>query len=366
MRATSLGFIFFLVLPLSLASQVSVEVDSANLELLSVTPDLFPQVTIQLRAQDNAGDPIWELPSSSIIVIENSDTIFPDSIRPITTPPSFDFCLVMDRSGSMFIDPSLTWFEANTLTYSQLLAKSPWNKAIWAIKDFHDQTSSDTAHRWVTIAFDNVIIVGDSLSKETDVYSSLKRYEPRDGTAFYDALNEALQHLSDTTRDRYVIALTDGMDNSSKATLSQTAEVYKESGVHLIIIGLGNVDSGKLRSLAAKSNGYYVHSKTADELQSVYNELAERIKAIHEVYYTSVNMASKDSSRTLLVRYQTEGLYSKEELSSFNVPSHMISQMRSVEEDLAFRKKRNKWILISSGGLLFIAAGLFAFRKLSK
>ncbi len=84
---------------------------------------------------------------------------------------------------------------------------------------------------------------------------------PGGATALYDAIATAEKLFADSpTSNDWIVALTDGEDNSSKWTHENLIACLQKSTVHVIIMGIGSdVQTGILTALAkATSKGTYV------------------------------------------------------------------------------------------------------------
>jgi VWFA-related protein len=65
--------------------------------------------------------------------------------------------------------------------------------------------------------------------------------EPDGETALYDALLDGLRHVKQGRRQkRALVLLTDGLDTASAASLGETANAIRKSGVIVYTIGIGN------------------------------------------------------------------------------------------------------------------------------
>lgn len=72
--------------------------------------------------------------------------------------------------------------------------------------------------------------------------------EPYGETALYDALLDGLHRVRQGHRQkRALLLLTDGIDTSSRASLSETLEAIKHGGVTVYTIGIGNPSGGRMQ-----------------------------------------------------------------------------------------------------------------------
>ncbi len=89
-------------------------------------------------------------------------------------------------------------------------------------------------------------------------------------TALYDALidgKEALDSLppTDDERIRAIVLLSDGLDNSSRATLEQVRLVFEESGISIFPVAYGaDADTDALQQIATFSRTILVQGDTGD------------------------------------------------------------------------------------------------------
>jgi hypothetical protein len=101
-----------------------------------------------------------------------------------------------------------------------------------------------------------------------------------DRTLLYDGLVRAVELASKATTARaVVIALTDGRDEGSGATLEDVAERFREAGVPLYALGFGpQADARTLQRLASLTSGEYHYAAAGGELASIYRSIWDRLR----------------------------------------------------------------------------------------
>ncbi len=105
-------------------------------------------------------------------------------------------------------------------------------------------------------------------------------------TAFYDALGDAMTGLDDMTRDNWIVALTDGEDNSSKRYSIDDLKGLAGTilGVNLVIIGVGQLQNRKdleeLCSLTDKGRYIDVSSGVAEAISVAFEEISSMMTAV--------------------------------------------------------------------------------------
>jgi Mg-chelatase subunit ChlD len=99
-------------------------------------------------------------------------------------------------------------------------------------------------------------------------------------TALYDAIHFALERLQGESSDRVraVIALTDGVDNSSGKTMQNIIDKAKQLSIPVFTIGLGNsIERVKLQKIADDTGGKYYEAPNEDDLEEIYKSLIKEI-----------------------------------------------------------------------------------------
>jgi len=91
--------------------------------------------------------------------------------------------------------------------------------------NFNDDYYLDTEH--------------DFTSNINEMKEALERIDARGSTALYDAIIGSLDHLKKAHRDkRVLLVITDGMDNASRHTLTETINEVQHSDAVIYTVGL--------------------------------------------------------------------------------------------------------------------------------
>ncbi len=91
--------------------------------------------------------------------------------------------------------------------------------------------------------------------------------EPSGETALFDATYAAIATLdaSGTRGKRAVVAMTDGVDNSSRRRVEEVIERAREAKIALHMLGFGRkgeLDEKAMQAMAAQTGGKYYHAAT--------------------------------------------------------------------------------------------------------
>lgn len=108
---------------------------------------------------------------------------------------------------------------------------------------------------------------------------SILRLQADGETALFDATYDAISLLdADGAKGkRAVIAMTDGIDNSSRRRVEEVIERAKEAKVPLYILGFGRpneLDDATMRRMAEETGGKYYHAKNKAALMDIFENLS--------------------------------------------------------------------------------------------
>lgn len=142
------------------------------------------------------------------------------------------------------------------------------------------------------------------------VAARLKALKAAGGTALYDSIGVALEHLRNMPEPRGIVLLTDGKDEDasgkragSRSTLSAMLAKLQESGIPLYALGLGGgVEKDVLTRLAGASGGRAFFAPAAQDLDAIYRELAAALRAQYLLTYNSSRPTADGKWRAITVR----------------------------------------------------------------
>jgi hypothetical protein len=115
------------------------------------------------------------------------------------------------------------------------------------------------------------------------------------GTPFYDAVAKGIELLQGAGGNRAVVVMTDGADTASGLDHPGFWRLLQENRIRLYIIGLGKglrkyqpeiAASGErlLTHAAMATNGRFFFARTAGELQGLYQQIADELRAVSTYY----------------------------------------------------------------------------------
>lgn len=136
----------------------------------------------------------------------------------------------------------------------------------------------------------NATVLQDFTYDRDLLNSAINKLNANGGTDIASGINKAIgcfNNLEDNSRQKYIILLSDGGDSSKSA---QAALDAYDLGIRIFALSIGN-DSKQMQTVAANSNGIYLNSPTAEQI----NEMMQQFAA--EVF----DMAGKDISFEMTV-----------------------------------------------------------------
>ena len=143
------------------------------------------------------------------------------------------------------------------------------------------------------------------LDRAREAVGSLK---PGGATRYYDAVAASLDLLGKESGRRAVLALTDGEDTfSQSSTLDSVIASARRLGVPVHTLGLGTedeIESDALRRLAVSTRGQYYPARQADQLRSIYEQIAERLRSSYTLVYRTARKLPDGTLRPVRVAYR--------------------------------------------------------------
>jgi len=230
-------------------------------------------VVLPVVVTDDRGQLISELDRSHFAVFDNGRPaaveLFTNEDTPVTVG------LVLDTSSSM--RAKLGEVIAATMRFA---SSSHPQDELFVIR-FND----DARHALRDRRF---LLASDSGALE----SALTSLVPEGRTALYDALIAGLDHLDQGTRARKIlIAISDGGDNASRASLNRVLERARKSNATIYTIGIFDKDDpdrnpGVLKSLAETTGGERFLPRSAGPLVLACERIAREIRSGYTIGYT--------------------------------------------------------------------------------
>lgn len=232
-------------------------------------PDVTLDVVLSADLVPPQGKPQFTVLENGIEAREMKATSAAENREPI------DVVLLIDTSGSMKGDP---------------LA----NAKAAAIEFVEAMRSSD---RVAVVAFSSEPReVVDFTSDRAVLEAGIGSLATKGYTALYDGLIQSTRMFEDSSRGRFIVVLSDGNDSSSINQLDATAQTVAgaEIPVYAVALSSPDYDPKALEVLAKESGGKLIAADKAEQLTSVFKDIAAELSNRFTVTYVSARPATKD------------------------------------------------------------------------
>jgi tight adherence protein B len=151
---------------------------------------------------------------------------------------------------------------------------------------------------------DSVAVRVPFTTNARSVTSVIAGLEPIGATAFYDGMMASVRLYDDSTLQPHIIALTDGTDQGSAATLEQVKQAVVAGGVRVFGIALEGTDfnGGPVEEIAlASPGGRYQATSDAAQLNALYTDIRRELN--NKVVITINGRQNDPLDTRFLVRY---------------------------------------------------------------
>ena len=254
--------------------------DSLKLIYNDIDATNFPRIVSLVTVTNDVGLIIDNLDETNFAVHENSVRELPILVEEIFDPKvDVNVVLTIDQSNSMSGHPIQDERTAASIFVSLMQGRDQS-----AIVGFARE--STTIHPFS----------GDKGS----LITAISRMDVNGGTAIYDALMYSADLTRSILKNRVIILMTDGGDNSSQHTFEEALNKLISMEVRVFPIGLGlqqNSSAEKvLKDLAAATGGIYYYSPTSSDLEQIYRAISMLLHHRYRISYTTHNPA-KDGTR---------------------------------------------------------------------
>jgi VWFA-related protein len=249
------------------------------------------KIALTVTVTDHDHHPVTGLKAEDFALFEDGQ---PQPIASISSDVPACIGLVVDRSGSM------------------RHKDAPVNAALL---DFARAGNSED--RFFVVNFNDQPYLDQDLTRDINkIAVALQRMDARAGTALYDAVIASADHLAKVADcgKKVLLVVSDGDDNSSRETLSQTIVSVQKSGVVLYAIGLMHDTAAQIRrdqrsleALAAGTGGDLLFPGSLKDVAKAGGRVAEEIRGQYTVNYVSAHTWSDRNFPKLKITVQSPG-----------------------------------------------------------
>ncbi len=259
----------------------TVNQDSIKLVYDQINAGNFPRIVSLVSIVNSAGLVIGKLDENNFIVHEDNVRELP--IEVVELPYAKDginVVLTIDRSNSMTGKP-LADAKAAACKFVDLMQGDDQSAVV---------SFSKTA--WTEMGFS---------SNKDSLKAAINHLIAFNWTAVYDAVIHSVELMGSERKNRAIILLTDGADNSSVHSYHEALNACLSNEIRVFSIGLGlqpnSAEELVLKDLATKTGGLYFRSPTSSDLDAIYQAISKLLHHRYQVSYTTHNPAKDGTWR---------------------------------------------------------------------
>ena len=257
---------------------------SVDLKLNQIVADRFPAVLSFQILRDQKGDPITNVTKANFEVTEDGKPCLIADVRTVVQASNqMAISMVLDRSGSMSGRPNAD-LESAAVQFASLLQ------------------AGDLAE---VVNFDSRIEVTQRFTTNTSQLAQAIRGQFQNfggSTAVFDAVDRALEETHAQGGRNGIVAMTDGGDNASSASLLDVVSKAQAYNVPIFTVGLGSADESALTRMANESGGLYSPASDSSALGSIYRRIASQLSGQIQITFVSPNPSPTGAKRHVAVK----------------------------------------------------------------
>lgn len=280
-----------ILLLLALLAASGVQAAGLSTQLSQVDASKFPAIGVVLGVFSRTGQPVPGLTRDDFTMDEDGASVAIVSVDVEKTPLSL--ALVLDVSGSM--KPAIDQLKA-------------------AVCDFI--TSLEPHDRAMVMTFSDKVRIREELTAARGtLLDAVGTLEAEGATALYDAMHQAVRHLSRVEGRRMAVVFSDGRDRNSTGTKPQSiyspravAQLARQAQVPLWNIGMGqDIDQNLLEKLSALTGGRSYMAADASELRKAFGDVMTDVRLQYRLTYKSPKPEADGTVRKLQVTSTVKG-----------------------------------------------------------
>lgn len=261
-------------------------------------PDFVSEVTVDAvelyTSVTDKGKPVNHLQASNFKVFEDGE---------IQTIQGFEYVKNLPINVGLLIDTSASMLES-------------LREAEQAALKFLDYSIAQKDRAFI-VSFDNEPYLLSKLTGRKDkLVRSLSGLRAEGSTALYDAVVYGLYQFTAVKGKKALVILSDGKDTASKFDFDTLLEYVRKSGI--AIYGIGLKISGtdlevkyKLNKIAQITGGQTFYVDSASNLEGVYRQINEDLRAQYLLTYYSSNNENRDRWRKVEIKVEPTNLQAR-------------------------------------------------------
>ncbi len=345
--------------------------DTADISILAVFPDSFPNISVLFRAETRKNEPIWDLDKSKMQVRENDEDCDVISLEQVSKNKPINIGVVFDHSGSMAYEESQLFDSTGAMLFTvspegyitfPIGYIAPIENAKKAVNEFVGSFNLNKDYISL-IGFSHFVDTKLPLSQNIDtVKAVVEAFRAEGSTALYDAMIQSLWAIKDSNGIKVLVVLTDGNDNSSRFTWHKVVDEANKNDIPIFIIGLGDVNVDTLQAIAEQTKGQFYYTKDSKSLNGIYSLISKQVQSFYNLVYQSSNIAEADTNRRIELSFNIDSIYITPNSTKIELPKEVVAYMVKKEKERSYFVKGG----IATVALISVGVLLLYFRRKNK
>ena len=252
--------------------------DSAIVALSGVCTQVditnMPKNRAFLSIADQNDVPVYKFSVGNFNVMEDDKPVVVTGVSKVdNNADPLSVVLVLDRSGSM--------------------GGSPTDELNIAASNFVDQLGpADEAE---IINFDTEVHVSQGFTRDhTALKNAINNASGGGSTALFDGIGTAANDLSDRNGRKFILAMTDGVENASQSYTSRNSliDFVNSKGLAAFTVGLGFLSpesEADLQNIASDTGGRYFTAPNITDLNTVFQKALKQFNNEVEVNFRTLS-----------------------------------------------------------------------------
>lgn len=237
----------------------------------------FPEVRAFVSVVDQNDQPLFDFKVGNFSIAEDGAPVPVKEVKRVDNAiDTLSVALVLDRSGSMEYTGS-----DDDLTDA-------------AVNFVNQLGTKDEAE---VVSFDHTVVVSQGFTTDHNALArGIRDYDALGGaTALYDAIGQAVTDLSSRHGRKFILAMTDGLENSSQtySTLESIKNYANSKGLAVFVVGSGDVDQNSLKQLTDDTGGRFFLSMTPAYLTTIFQNALKQFNNEIEIQFRSLSKGSR-------------------------------------------------------------------------
>ncbi len=258
----------------------------ANVTITQIDYSLFPTIKNYVTVTDAVGNHITGLTEADFSVREDGVNQQFTVLERTGAATNITVALVIDTSGSM--------------------SGQRMTDAKDAAKGFISELQPGDRAAVIEFNFSSKVVQGFTGDKDL-LIQAVDSLVASGATALYQSIIDTSALLLNEFGTKSMIVLADGDNNRSPSDINLPIAAANNAGVSVYSIGFhiseGSSAEKTLQEISDSTGGRYYRGVTADELSSIYNEIAGTLRNHYEITYTTNNPVRDGTERLVRIGY---------------------------------------------------------------